>query len=220
MRLRLIDSNPVLGRLGKQEGLPSPRRKRPHSPLTMSQLKRLAGATGEWEGLILLAGTSGPRWGELTALRGGDVRGDRLRIERAWSNVHGRLELGQVKSKEPRTVPILPSVAEKLPEVDPMDLLWRGPRGGVLRNGWFRERVLEPAIEECQAEDPLFPSIVIHDLRHTAVSIAIASGANVKVVQRLAGHATAMLTLDTYGGMFDRDLFDMAGQLDAAYRAA
>jgi integrase len=33
-------------------------------------------------------------------------------------------------------------------------------------------------------------------LRHTTASLAISAGANVKVVQRLLGHATASMTLD------------------------
>ena len=35
-----------------------------------------------------------------------------------------------------------------------------------------------------------------HDLRHTAASLAIASGANVKAVQRMLGHASAAIVLD------------------------
>jgi len=39
--------------------------------------------------------------------------------------------------------------------------------------------------------------LVPHGLRHTTASLAISAGANVKVVQRLLGHATA--ALDRYG---------------------
>lgn len=38
-----------------------------------------------------------------------------------------------------------------------------------------------------------------HKLRHTAASLAIASGADVNVVQTMLGHKSATLTLDTYG---------------------
>ncbi|MFD5948152.1 tyrosine-type recombinase/integrase [Streptomyces collinus] len=38
-----------------------------------------------------------------------------------------------------------------------------------------------------------------HKLRHTAASLAIASGADVNVVQTMLGHKPATLTLDTYG---------------------
>lgn len=48
-----------------------------------------------------------------------------------------------------------------------------------------------------------FPRLSPHDLRHTAVSIAIRRGADVKAVQAVAGHASAKITLDTYAGLFD-----------------
>jgi integrase len=39
----------------------------------------------------------------------------------------------------------------------------------------------------------------IHDLRHTCASLAIASGADVLVLQRMLGHASAAMSLDRYG---------------------
>jgi hypothetical protein len=56
----------------------------------------------------------------------------------------------------------------------------------------------------------------IHDLRDTCVSIAISAGANVKVVQKLLGHKTAVLTLDRYGHRFPDDLDAVAVAFDAA----
>jgi len=45
-----------------------------------------------------------------------------------------------------------------------------------------------------------------HDLRDTASSLAVAAAGNVKVVQRILGHASAATTLDIYAGLFDGDL--------------
>jgi integrase len=59
-----------------------------------------------------------------------------------------------------------------------------------------------------------------HELRHTAASLAIASGANVKVVQSMLGHKSATLTLDLYGHLFADQLDVVADALDAAARAA
>ena len=64
------------------------------------------------------------------------------------------------------------------------------------------------------------PSITLHDLRHTAASLAVSAGANVKAVQRMLGHAKASMTLDVYADLFDADLHDVAVNLDAAIRAA
>ncbi|QQB15574.1 tyrosine-type recombinase/integrase [Brevibacterium casei] len=44
-----------------------------------------------------------------------------------------------------------------------------------------------------------------HDLRHTAASHAIASGASVIAVQKMLGHADAKMTLNTYAGLFEDD---------------
>ncbi len=49
------------------------------------------------------------------------------------------------------------------------------------------------------------------DLRHTAASLAVAAGANVKAVQRMLGHASASMTLDVYAGLFGDDLDVYAG---------
>ena len=59
-----------------------------------------------------------------------------------------------------------------------------------------------------------------HDLRHTAASPAVASGATVESVQRMLGHALAAMTLDVYSGLCDDDLTALADRMDAAARAA
>jgi len=55
-----------------------------------------------------------------------------------------------------------------------------------------------------------------HDLRDTAASLAVAKGANVKVVQRMLGYASAAITLDIYAGFFDGDLDAIADRRDEA----
>ena len=75
------------------------------------------------------------------------------------------------------------------------ELVYTDLRGGVLRES--------------------FPSITPHDLRHTAASLAVSAGANVKAVQRMLGHAKASMMLDVYA-----DLDDVAVNLHAAIRAA
>ena len=50
------------------------------------------------------------------------------------------------------------------------------------------------------------PSLRVHDLRHTAASFAISSGATVKAVQRQLGHRSAMVTLDRYAHLWPDEL--------------
>lgn len=64
--------------------------------------------------------------------------------------------------------------------------------------------------------DPAFPGLSPHDLRHTAASLAISAGANVKAVQRMLGHVSAAMTLDVNGDLFEDDLDAVSERLDTA----
>ena len=46
---------------------------------------------------------------------------------------------------------------------------------------------------------------------HTAASLMVKSGANVKAIQRQLGHTSAAMTLDVYADLFDEDL-DSVGE--------
>jgi integrase len=53
-------------------------------------------------------------------------------------------------------------------------------------------------------------------MRHTCASLLIAQGASVKAVQAQLGHATASITLDTYGHLFPSELEALADRLEQA----
>jgi integrase len=82
-------------------------------------------------------------------------------------------------------------------------------------SGWFVR-----AVRIAQSNDASFPTLTPHDLRHTAASLAISSGANVKAVQRMLGHASAAMTLDVYADLFDDDLEAVAVAMSNARAAA
>lgn len=56
-----------------------------------------------------------------------------------------------------------------------------------------------------------------HDLRHTAATVAIASGADIKSVQDLLGHATASFTLNVYAHSSDQMKKDTAARMQSYY---
>ncbi|SFO30814.1 Phage integrase family protein [Geodermatophilus obscurus] len=90
------------------------------------------------------------------------------------------------------------------------ELAFPSPQGAVLRNrnaraAWFDEAARAIGV----------PGRTPHELRHTAASLAVSAGANVKAVQRMLGHASAAMTLDRYADLFDDDLDDVADRLDA-----
>jgi integrase len=95
----------------------------------------------------------------------------------------------------------------------PDALIFVSRRGAVLRNLNFRRDVFDPAATAVRL-DGLTP----HELRHTAASLAVNAGANVKAVQRMLGHASAAMTMDVYSGLFEDDLDVVAERLDAGAR--
>jgi integrase len=120
---------------------------------------------------------------------------------------------GSPKSHQHRTVPIPAFLARELAThiegQDPAALLFTTRRGAVLRNLNSRRDVFDDA-----ATTAGLPRLTPHELRHTAASLAISAGANVKTVQRMLGHASTAMTLDVYSGLFDDDLDRVANQLD------
>jgi len=98
------------------------------------------------------------------------------------------------------------------------DILFPAARGGYAKppgaSTWF-----SGAVDRCRQADPTFPRVTAHDLRHTAASLAISAGANVKVVQRMLGHASAAMTLDVYSDLFESDM-DLVADAHDERRAA
>lgn len=54
-----------------------------------------------------------------------------------------------------------------------------------------------------------------YELRHTAASIAIAAGADVKTVQLMLGHSSAAMTLDIYAHLWEEGLDTIPGAMEA-----
>src|SRR5450830_355554 len=78
------------------------------------------------------------------------------------------------------------------------DFLFPSPTGAVWTNTNFRAR--SRWTQATQSAD--LAGTTIHDLRHTAASLLIAAGADVKAVQVILGHATATMTMDLHGHLF------------------
>jgi integrase len=193
--------------------------------LTHTQVTALADAMDRQPEVVRFLAYTGLRWGEMAALRLQDFDMLRRRVNVSRSVTEsGGLQWSTPKTWERRSVPFPALIADELALLmvgkSHDDLVFTDMRGGVLRNSNWRARVFEPAVSKCQKTDESFPSITPHDLRHTAASLAVSAGANVKAVQRMLGHAKASMTLDVYADLFDADLDDVAVNLDAAIRAA
>jgi integrase len=58
--------------------------------------------------------------------------------------------------------------------------------------------------------------IRLHDIRHTAISLALAQGASLEDAKRMARHKTIRQTSDTYGHLVKARQREVAGMLDRA----
>jgi len=206
------------GRLARNPAarVPLPRAARPDKRfLTHTEVDNLARAAGRYDTAIRVLAFTGLRFGELAALRVRRVDLLRRRIEVAESvtEVGGRAEFGTPKTHQRRTVPVPRSLtdalAEQMATKTPDDYVFTAEKGGVLRLRNWRRDVFDPA-----ALAAGLTGLTPHDLRHTAASLAVSAGANVKAVQRLLGHASAAMTLDVYSGLFDDDLDALADRLE------
>ncbi|WP_234998651.1 tyrosine-type recombinase/integrase [Demequina sp. NBRC 110057] len=99
---------------------------------------------------------------------------------------------------------------------DPDEYLFTAARGGPILDHNWRARAFNPARAGAEVPSTLTP----HKLRHTAASMAIAAGADVKVVQQMLGHADASETLNTYAHLWPDKLDTIADALDAARSAS
>lgn len=191
--------------------------KREHYYMSVAEFRALQAALPVWaRDPVLFAATTGVRPGELWELRAGDVDlgRRRVRVSRSVSHQGSGVRVGPPKNGKSRDVPVTPGVAEILrPRVKgkPRDaLLFTSEQGVQVRENNFSRRVWKTATREAGLE-----GVRVYDLRHTAASWAIRSGASVLVVQRMLGHASASMTLDVYAGLWDEDLDDVAGRIGA-----
>lgn len=195
--------------------------------LTHEEVATLAEEVGSrHRAFVLVAAYCGLRVGELRALRRSNI--DLLRrsiavTEQLSDQAGGGFAVAPLKTSSSRRSVALPGVVVQAldehlgafvgPEAD--SLLFTATDGSPLRLENFRRRVWEPACGRAG-----IGHLRIHDLRHTCASLAIAAGANVKVLQQMLGHASAAMTLDQYGHLMPGQATDVADRLDLAARSA
>ena len=131
--------------------------------------------------------------------------------------VDGEFVVGSPKNGKARTVSLPAFVADLLiTGRTGLRLVFPDSAGGYMRGSNVRRRWWSRAVAAAQ----LFPRIVtdaagkqtvvydfkLHELRHTAASLAIQAGANIKALQNMLGHESAGLTLDRYGHLYGSDV--------------
>jgi integrase len=207
-----LPANPAKG----VEGLPQKIGKR-RVYLSADDVARLADESGEHRVLVLVLAYCGLRWGEAIGLRVRDVEFLRRRLSVHQNAVQIGVvhAVGPTKGRKARSAPVPEFVLNELSAQckgkAPGDLVFGDGEHYLPRpkssNGWFTRAVKAAGVQ----------TITPHDLRHSCASLAVAAGVNVLALQRMLGHTSAKMTLDTYADLFDDDLDAVALSLHAKY---
>jgi integrase len=190
--------------------------------------------------LVFFLAYTGARIGEATALRVRSldlVRGV-VTISENSPEVGGRkIESAKTKTKSVRSVTLPGQLIVELAQhleafvpreagahLDPNVYVFTGERGSQIRQNNWRSRVFQPACQRAgiirvgRDGEPEVPRV--HDLRHTAASLAAKSGFSLHEVKEMLGHSTITTTSDLYLHLFEDSKREKADQLGALMEGA
>ncbi len=199
-----------------------PRKNTPEkTALTHDQVRRIADAAEELRTMVYVLGYGGLRYGEIAALRVSDVDASRrrLKVSRSVTAVArmGMVE-GPTKTHQSRSVPlpafVMDLVDEQIKGRSASELVFPHHDGGWIPRDWFALR-----LDKASTAAGL-TGVTPHTLRHTAGSLALASGASVVTAQKLLGHQSPITTMNVYAHQLPDDFDTLSAAMDAAARAA
>ena len=168
--------------------------------LSVDEQRRLIeAADGRDRILFMTALATGLRQGELLGLRWGDLdlKDGQLHVRRQFT----RGAFAPLKTEYARRkIPLPPSLIRELRKwklacpTGLHDLVFPNSKGNPESPANLLKRSFYPALRQAKIR-----RIRFHDLRHSYVSTLIEYGVtNIKRLQMLLGHSSAMITLDTY----------------------
>jgi integrase len=202
VKAELIPSNPAAGtRLPRGE-------KAEMCFLTTEEFALLwEGFTPRWRPMVDFMVMSGLRFGELTALKPGDVDLERntVHIGRAWKRTYGDppYELGPTKTrKSNRTINVPARVLQALDYTG--EFLFLNTVGKPVWASTYRNGVWYPSVKRA-AQLGLKKEPRIHDMRHTCASWMIAEGIALPTIQAHLGHESISTTVGIYGHLDRRN---------------
>jgi integrase len=159
-----------------------------------------------WELLL----NTGMRPGEAFGLKWADLEGNRIRVQRAVieSQEKGQYTIGEPKTtKSRRTVTLTDSTLQALKAhrahqaeeflaagetYQRQDFIFANQKGGSLNI-----HAVDTRWETCVRKSGL-PRITLYGCRHTHATVLLKAKVNPKIVSERLGHASIVITLDTY----------------------
>jgi len=211
VRHGLIDRNPAAA-------ADPPSRRASQAPVfrtwTPEELRHFLAAVQNdpWYPALHLAASTGLRRGELLGLRWADLDLESAELQVIQTVVQIRWEAQLSTPKTPKsrrrvaldrhTVDVLRlhlvaiQAKSRGQRLDATSLAFPSPTGGPMNPDLFSAH-----FQRLVRKSGL-PRIRLHDLRHSHATHALAAGVNPKVVAERLGHASVVITLDTYSHVF------------------
>lgn len=166
-----------------------------------------------WQCFMNILITTGLRRGECVGLQWGDIDSNKLEMA-VKRNVtidkeaENKIHIGETKTKEQRTVPISQRLNGMLKRFKAEQ---EGKYGKLMPSAFIFCRSDNPYApiyptaptrwQHRFVERNNLPKMSPHDLRHTAATLALESGADLKQVQELLGHKDPSTTMAFYAGV-------------------
>jgi site-specific recombinase XerD len=97
----------------------------------------------------------------------------------------------------------------------PLDLVFPNILGGIMIPDNLAKRSFKPLAQRAG----LVPEMRFHDLRHTAATLLLSRGVNVKVVSEMLGHADISITLRIYAHVIPNMQQVAADVMDSMFAA-
>lgn len=207
VRWNLLPDNPA-----RRVTLPRKERSNKRS-LTVEEARRfLQAASGSrFEALFLVALYCGLRPSEYLGLRWSDLdlRQSRLTVSRRLVRTREGWDFDIPKTGRPRTIPLPDQVKKALQAHrwrqneerkaagdawEENDLAFCANTGGPYLHRNLDHRHFKPLLRKAGLDE----SLTLYELRHSAGSLLLAAGANLKVIQELLGHNSISTTMDIY----------------------
>nr|WP_325504568.1 tyrosine-type recombinase/integrase [Mycobacterium sp.] len=215
---RAVEEGQLIGKNPASRTKFPPMRPTTHIYLTAAEVAALARTCGSQGDVVLILAYAGLRFGELTGLNVEDVdlSARRLRVRRSMTQVWGKLIEGNPKSQTGRrSVPIpqrlIPTLKARLDARPRGAPAIASPKGARLSlENWKRAVNWRTSVTEIGRDN-----LRVHDLRHTYASLSRRAGADLRLLQKVMGHASIIVTAHTYADLFDDELDDIATALDS-----
>jgi integrase len=194
-----LEVNPTIGLKIPKGGKPRQR------AASATEVATLIGALPlEDRALWATAAYAGCRRGELRGLQWQDVdlAGGIIRITRAWDDMEGFI--APKSAAGIRTVPIVAVLREHLEELKARtgrgegDFVFGAKAGSPFATSHIRKRAAEAwkvaNVERAKQELPPLVPIMLHECRHTFVSLMFDAGLSLEQIGGLVGHSAASMT--------------------------